>query len=241
MGASDRFSRTIPKDQLGDTAQWELRPLASGRRVGDSTPLSARPSDADRRRDGYEAGKAQGYAEAMRSAQQARAADLQRLESLLAALRSEFEGLSVRTADALLDLAIEIAAQVLRQEVRTHREVILPVVHEALGLLEAARVHPTVRLAPIDLDLVRTAAQADGQIQGCRFVADASIAPGGCRVDSASGEIDATLPTRWRRVLQTLGTEAVMPEVALEATARVAPDAANRSAAVHPAGRAEGQ
>jgi flagellar assembly protein FliH len=213
MGASDRFSRTIRKDQLGDTAQWELRPLAGGRRVGDSTPLSARTSDAQRSKDGYEAGKAQGYADALRSVQQARAADLQRLETLLAGFRAEFDELSGRTADALLDLAIDLAAQVLRQEVQTHREVILPVVREALALVEGTHAHPTVHLAPIDFELVRAAVQADGQVQGCRFVSDPSIVPGGCRVDSAHGQIDATLPTRWRRVLQTLGVSAPMPRI----------------------------
>jgi flagellar assembly protein FliH len=205
MGAGERFSQTIPKDQLGDTAQWELRPLAGGRRVGDSMPLSARAGDADRLKDGYEVGKAKGYADALRSAQQSRAADLQRLETLLAGFRTEFDDLAGCTADVLLDLAIDIAAQVLRQEVQTRPEVILPVVREALALIEGTHAHPTVHLAPVDFELVRAAVQADGHFQGCRFVSDSSVDPGGCRIESASGQIDATLPTRWRRVIQTLG------------------------------------
>lgn len=231
MGAGERFSQTIPKDQLGDTSQWELRPLAGGRRVGDSTPLSARPSDADRAKDGYEAGKAQGYADAMRTTQQARAADLQRLEVLFAKFRTEFDDLSGHAADALLDLAIDIAAQVLRQEIRTRPEVILPVVREALALVEGAHAHPTLHLAPADFDLVRAALPTDGQLQGCRFVADAAVERGGCRVESANGQIDATLPTRWRRVLQTLGASVPLPEA----------DAADspQSRVVHPPAQAE--
>jgi flagellar assembly protein FliH len=31
------------------------------------------------------------------------------------------------------------------------------------------------------------------------------VAPGGCRVDTEQCEIDATLPTRWRRLLAGLG------------------------------------
>lgn len=213
MGASDRFSQTIPKDQVGDSAPFELRPLAAGRRVGSSAPLSARPTDAERTREGYEAGKAQGYADAQRSAQQARAADVQRLERLIAGLQGEFEDLTARTADALLDLAVDIAAQVLRHEVQTRRETILPVVREALALVEQARAQPTLRLAPADIELVRAALQDDGQLQGCRIVADAAIVPGGCRIESSSGEIDASLATRWRRVLQTLGAEAALPAI----------------------------
>ena len=226
MGANERFSRTIPKDQIGDASQWELRPLAGGKRVTGSSQMSARPSDSDRVKDGYEAGKALGYADALRSAQQARAADLQRLETMLARLQAEFNDLSARTADSLLDLAIDIAAQVLRQEVRMHRDAILPVVREALSLVAGTHAHPTVRLAQIDFELVRAALQPDGQFHGCRFVCDPTVAPGGCRVESPHGEIDATLATRWRRVLQTLGASAPAPQISSDPPdARPAADA----------------
>jgi flagellar assembly protein FliH len=205
MGANDRISETIPKDRLGESAPFEFRQLAGGRRVGDAGRLSPRPSDEERAKTGYAAGLAQGQAEAQRDAQRLRAADLQRLESLLGHLRGEFDGLAGRLADTLLDLAVDIAGQVLRHEVQARRDAIVPVVREALALVEAARSHPTIRLAPVDFDVVRAALHADGHLQGCRLVADATVAPGGCRLESASAEVDATLQTRWRRVLQTIG------------------------------------
>jgi flagellar assembly protein FliH len=215
MGASDRFSRTIPKDEVGEAAQWELRPLSGGKRVPGATQLSARRSDTDKAKDAFEAGReegrAQGYADVMRSAQQARAADLQRLETLLGGLRAEFDALTAGTADTLLDLAIDVASQVLCQELQLRREAILPVVREALAVVAGAHGHPTVHLAPVDYEWVRVAVQDDGTLRGCRFVADPGVAPGGCRVESPSGEIDATLPTRWKRVLQSLGAEAPAP------------------------------
>lgn len=216
MGASDRFSRTISKDKIGGTANWELRPLAGGTRGPGSAPLSARASEASREKSGYEAGQAQGYADAMRNVQQARAADLQRLEALLAQLQGRFDELCVRGADCLLDLALDIAAQVLRREVQTHREAILPVVREALAMVIDSHAHPTVRLAPLDFELVREALQPDSRYHGCRFLADPAIQPGGCRVESPHGEVDATVATRWRRVVQTLGSSAAPPEVAID-------------------------
>lgn len=216
MGASDRFSRTIPKDKIGGTANWELRPLAGGTRIAGSVPLSARAAGAGREQSGYETGRAQGYADVMRNAQQARASDLQRLESLLAGLDKRFEELSLQAADCLLDLAVEIAGQVLRREIQTRRDVILPVVREALSLIIDAHAHPTVRLSPIDFELVRESLRAEGQFHGCRFVADPAIQPGGCRVESPHSEVDATLPTRWRRVVQTLGSVESSPEITIE-------------------------
>jgi len=227
MGAGDRFSRTIPKDALGQAAQWELRPLSGGKPVAGASQLSARRSDAERAKDGFEAGKelgrAQAYADVMRSAQQARAADLQRVEALLAGLRAEFDELAARTADSLLDLAVEIAGRVLCQELATRREAILPVVQEALGLVAGAHGHPAIHLAPADYEWMRACVPADGQLHGCRLVPDPAIAAGGCRVESNGGVVDATLPTRWRRVLQTLGTRAPVPDAAGDTSAAAPP------------------
>jgi flagellar assembly protein FliH len=219
MGAPERFSRTIPKAKLGDAAQWEMRPLAAGKRMPGSQPLSARGTDGNREQSGYEAGQAQGYADALRSAQEARAVEAKRIEALLAQLRGGFDELSTRTADALLDLALDVAAQVVRREIEADREAILPVVREALGLVIESHAHPTVRLAPADFALVREALQEDGRFHGCRCVEDAAIQPGGCRVESAHGEVDATLATRWRRVVQTLGCSTPAPEIRIDTAA----------------------
>jgi len=224
MGASDRFSRTIPKDKIGGTANWELRPLAGGTRIAGSAPLSVRGTGAGREQNGYEAGRAQGYADVMRSAQQARAADLQRLESLLAQLQGRFDELAVQGADRLLDLALDIAAQVLRREIQTQRDAVLPVVREALALIIDSHAHPTVRLSPHDFELVREALRADAQFHGCRFLADPAIQPGGCRVESPQAEVDASLATRWRRVVQALGCNAPAPEITIEESSADAPN-----------------
>jgi len=216
MGAPDRFSRTISRDKISATGNWKLRPLPSGARITGSSSLSAR-AGADPQQGAYDAGRAQGYADGLRSAQQAHAAGLQRLEVLLGQLRQRFDELAETGADALLDLALDVAAQVLRQEVQTHREAIVPVVREALALVIHAHAHPTVRLAPADLALVREALSGDGQLHGCHFVPDPSVMPGGCRIESPQGEIDASLPTRWRRVVQTLGVDVPAPHIEVPA------------------------
>jgi flagellar assembly protein FliH len=220
VGASDRFSRTISKDKVGEASQWELRPLAAGTRVAGSAALSphgpGRAGGSGREQSGYEAGQAQGYAEATLKAQQARAADKERFDGLLEQLQVRFDELSSQTADALLDLALDIAGQVLRHEVQTRRDGILPVVREALAFVIETYAHPTVRLAPADFDLVRESLRGDGQLHGCRVVADAAMTPGGCRVETPQGEVDATLATRWRRVIQTLGVNNPPPDIVAE-------------------------
>jgi len=211
MGASDRFSQTITRDKIDGAAQWELRPLATGTRAPGPAPLS-KPGNG-RELSGFEAGQAQGYAEALRNAQAARAADLQRFETMLQQMQTRFDELTLNAADALLDLALDVAAQVVRHEIRTDRSTLMPVVREALALVIDTHAHPTVRVSPQDFELVRGSLQADGQFHGCRVQADPGITQGGCRVETPHGEVDATLPTRWRRVVQNLGVNVPPPDV----------------------------
>jgi flagellar assembly protein FliH len=122
-------------------------------------------------------------------------------------LQTCLDELASRGADAVLDLSLEVARQVLRREVSLHRDAALPAVREAIALIADHAAHPRVHLSPKDFELISTELESDAIHRGCRFVADASVQPGGCRIETPQGEVDATLATRWRRVISTLGTE----------------------------------
>jgi flagellar assembly protein FliH len=70
-----------------------------------------------------------------------------------------------------------------------------------------------IHLHPDDLALVR-AHLADALEHGHhRLIEDDSMTRGGCRLDGAGSEIDATVETRWRRILEGLGcTDTAWPE-----------------------------
>jgi flagellar assembly protein FliH len=204
LGASDRvFSRKIPKDQVGDAANWKLRSL------GETSQVSRNPTSmwSERERRAFERGREQGALEAHRAAQQVRAAHLERIGQVIAHLQVALDELAARGADALLDLSLEVARQVLRRELALHRDAALPVVREAIALIVDHAAHPRVHLNPQDYELVRAELEADASHRGCRFVSDASVEPGGCRIETPQGEIDATLATRWRRVVCALGVD----------------------------------
>jgi len=204
LGASDRvFSRKIPKDQVGDAASWELRSL------GESAQVSRGASGlwSERERRAFARGREQGILEATRAAQQVRAGHLERIGKVIANLQAGLDVLAARGADALLDLSFEVARQVVRREVSLHRDAAVPAVREAIALIADHAGHPRVHLSSRDFELIRTELESEASYRGCRFVADASVQPGGCRIETAQGEIDGTLETRWRRVIATLGAD----------------------------------
>ena len=204
MGASDRiFSRQIPKDQVGDAANWELRSL------GETAQVSRNPAGlwSERERRAFERGHEQGVLETVRAAQQVRAGHLERIGAVIANLQAALDELASRGADALLDLSLEVARQVLRRELALRRAAALPAVREAIALIADHTAHPRVHLSPQDYELICAELEADASHRGCRFTADPSVPPGGCRIETPEGEIDATLETRWRRVICALGID----------------------------------
>ncbi|CFN83550.1 flagellar assembly protein FliH [Bordetella pertussis] len=103
---------------------------------------------------------------------------------------------------SLLTLALDIAGQVLRTTLAEHPEAMVAAVREVLQINPATGAAMRLWVHPDDLELVRT------------HLADESITRGGCRTETAYGDVDATLQTRWRRVAASLGRSAAWEETA---------------------------
>ncbi len=209
MGAPEKyFGRFIPKERVGDVASWEFQPLGGAGGTPPRGSGTTAPMTSERERRAFERGRQQGFHEGQQEAQRQRAQHARELERVLGELRGRFAELESAAADAVLDLAIEIARQVVRREIELQRDAVLPIVREAVSAIVDQHTHPRVHLHPDDLWLIQADLDTDGLYQGCRFVPDASVARGGCRVETAQSEVDATLATRWRRALGALGVDA---------------------------------
>ena len=130
--------------------------------------------------------------------------DLSKLENL----RQQLQSIDQEISESVLAVAVETARQVLRQSLRLHPELLLPVIREAIGALPLHHGHPALFLAPDDVSLVRQHLGEQLSHNGWRILEDSSLSRGGCRIESGASEVDATLETRWRRVLEAIGTSA---------------------------------
>lgn len=142
---------------------------------------------------GYEEGTARGRLEAMRLANL-----VENLEQALAHLDAE-------VADELLTLSVEIARLMVRRDLAHRPEGIVDIVREALT--QAPHSHALIHLHPADAVLVRNYLGDQPGHPGHRIVEDEGVTSGGCRIEAGGTQIDATLQTRWRRILQNLGQE----------------------------------
>ncbi|HUX24160.1 MAG TPA: flagellar assembly protein FliH [Burkholderiales bacterium] len=193
----------IPKEQRTAYQRWELDSFDAPKEIESAVIL---PTAAQLERlhqqaheEGYAAGHREGSARA--------AAETLRLQQILAALAEESRQFDQRVADELLGLSLRIAKQVLQQALKLRPEVIVPLVNEVLGQLPLARQRACLILHPEDAALVRLALGERLGQSGWDIIENAEISRGGCRLEAAECEIDASLERRWQRVTAAVGAE----------------------------------
>lgn len=157
--------------------------------------------------EGFESGVAAGQAKGYASGEAAMMSEVAVIATLSKNFAQAIETSEAQVADELLTLALDIAAQVLRTSLKTKPELILPVVREAIGALVNPHGHPTLAINPDDAALIRDQLGEQLSHSGWRMIEDPQIARGGCRIENSGAEIDATLPSRWRRVIDSLGRQ----------------------------------
>lgn len=212
------YTRFIPGEEIGAVEQWDFgavdsRALLLAAQVRVQQQAVERAQDETVRQEGFAQGFEQGRAHATQAAQhqmeeflaqQAQTAAHQwaRLfESAQMQLAAAEQGI----AQGVLELACEVARQVLRRELTVNPQSLVPVVREALGLLLADGKSAVVRLNPADKDALTPTLETEFAGLALTLVADGAIAPGGCILESAGTVVDATLPKRWSRAVANLG------------------------------------
>lgn len=199
----------IPKEDAPQYERVDFGKLGEGRGAGRKntkgaapSPAAATESDIDRiAAKAKEAGYAAGYREGSAKA----AAEAQRLNTLGTEAQKALAHHGETLAAEVLDLALELARQMLRTELKVRRESLIAVVREALDCLPHGTQGAQLMLNPADIEVVRAHVGEELKATGLRIVEDHRIQPGGCKITSAVCEVDATLATRWKRIVATLG------------------------------------
>lgn len=148
----------------------------------------------DAHREGYAAGYEEGTARVRMEAMRLYSV-IEQLEEALAALDND-------VAQDVLRLGVEIARQVVRQAISVKPDVVLSVVKEAIAQLP--HQHTAVYLNPDDASLVRSHIGDQLTHAGHRIFEDTAIARGGCKIEAGGSQIDATVATRWTRIVEAL-------------------------------------
>jgi flagellar assembly protein FliH len=149
-------------------------------------------------------------AEAEAARQREHEAQMKHLHSLATSLRAAADELAARRK-ALIEevqpqavrLAIAIAGRLVMRELETDAPVALAAAREALQGISSADV-VRIRLNPNDRERLADALRGELGGDGVEITADGSVGRGGCVVDTRFGTIDATIDTRWAKMVAAL-------------------------------------
>jgi flagellar assembly protein FliH len=159
--------------------------------------------------EGYESGYAEGFdkglAEARQQGEQQIRDEVQRMQALLVNVEEAIRELGKATSEDLLSLALELSRQMLRQSLKVKPELLLPIVQNVMESIPQHSQHPHLYLHPEDAALVKANLQTEISLGGWKIAEDPRIERGGCKIETSSAEIDATLENRWQRLSSALG------------------------------------
>lgn len=187
-------------EHLSAWQRWELDSLAAPASKAEAERAAQDALTAERARVLLEA-KAAGYAQGRAEA----AAEETRLAALVDKLTHCVAEHEQRLVDEVLDLALLLARQMVGEALSVKRDLLLPVVSAALRQLPQSTQRVDIVVHPSDLSLVQEYLGKEPLGDRCRLVGHPAIAPGGCRIETEQCEVDATVGSRWKRLLASLG------------------------------------
>ena len=225
------YARFIPSEEVGDFTQWKFGAVDGSDLIEpESEPEVEIPVEVDEAAqqalnqqacdDAYAEGFAQGQAQTALEWQQRMDAYIaqqgremaQRLQGVVQTLDASLIDMQQDMAQQLLELACDIARQVVRQELSVNPSALQPVVREAVGMLVTEGRPALVRLHPDDMEAMAQPLREEMDSPGVQWMADASVPPGGCLVESAGTVVDGSLDKRWQRAIAALGLQSPWDE-----------------------------
>ena len=156
--------------------------------------------------EGFAAGEKDGFrSSTLKVRQEAEAALGAKLGSLERLMRSLFDPIAEQDAQlekSMVGLVEHIARQVIQRELVLDSSHIESVMREALKLLPLGVGNVRLYINPQDFAQVK--ALRERHEETWRIVEDASLQPGGCRVETEHSRIDATVETRISQIMARL-------------------------------------
>jgi flagellar assembly protein FliH len=216
------YSRFIPGEEIESVEQWNFGSVDSAalllaEKVRVAEDAAEQVKDAALSQQGYAEGYAEGFVQGqaqLRLETQRQISDFvarqgedanQSFLKLFANAEAQLSEAEQVMAQGVLELACDLARQVLRQELSVNPDVLKPVIREAMGLLGAETKTAVVRLSPADFEVFDETSGNEFSALSLTLVSDATLTQGGCMIESAGTVVDGRVEKRWSQAVASLG------------------------------------
>ena len=159
---------------------------------------------------GVQDGAKSGHEQALSEHREQMTAAVNALNDATAALTTQRQAMEAAALNDVIGLSVKIAARVTKRQGAVDPAVVTQNVAEALKLVTSAHdvriaIHPNQR-AVLDVAMPRLQL-AFPQLKHFELVEDPTVSPGGCRVFTRQGQIDADLDVQLDRIASELVPE----------------------------------
>lgn len=148
------------------------------------------------RREAREEAYARGHKEGLERGMAEAREQAKRLADALDVLSRPLFELDERVIEEIVTLALTVARQLVRRELRSDPAQIVGVVQQAVAALPVAAQRVRVSLHPEDAATVREVLGAEQGAGGWEIIEDPTLTRGGCRVETEHSRIDASVEKR---------------------------------------------
>lgn len=207
----------VPKEQQSAFERWEMHSFGDNRASARAANAALAPkisieeiarireeARAKAHADGLAEGRAEGYAQGLAQGRADGATEIDHFRQMTGQLGEEVSRADAVIAQDVLELALDLAKAMLKTALAVRPELVIPVVSEAIRYLPSLQQPALLFLHPADAAIVKQQMHDELGKAGWRLVEDAQIQRGGCRIETASNQIDATTNTRWQRLAEAL-------------------------------------
>ncbi|MDG6777634.1 FliH/SctL family protein [Thiomicrorhabdus sp. zzn3] len=160
---------------------------------------------------GYEEGKKLGQQEAkeiaLAEAEKQLANELERMDGVISSLNAPYRLLENKVYESLTHLALQVAEEVIQQEIKGRSDWVFKIIHEAVNTLNDSLAPIDVFLHPNDLKLIES--HSDDVAKNWRLHADEAVSEGTCRVKQDFSSIDHNWKNRFQTMAVKLQAQAV--------------------------------
>jgi flagellar assembly protein FliH len=191
-------------------ARWDL-PAVSGRSIQARRPGKTVSEIEDVERRAYEEAFAKGREAGLAAAKvesdkqlKTLKTQVERMEAAIGQLAQPLAQVDAEVEQQLLTLALTIARQLVRRELKADPAQVIAIVRETVALLPAAARDVRVHLHPEDAAVVRERLAAPTADRAWTMVEDPVMTRGGCKVTTDTAVIDARVETRLNEVIAAM-------------------------------------
>ena len=157
--------------------------------------------------EGYQNGLAQGLQVASDEMRQNIDKSIEKSQTILSITEQEAKEMIFVAERQIIEIALAVARRILAREIEENPMAVLPIVKNALEKVRDQE-QVTARVSPDDFDVVLLAKRdleiMMGRERALTIMADRTIDPGGCMIDTAYGTVDARLDIKFEMLAKAL-------------------------------------